>query len=639
MTKPTLEPHEPEAPIQGRGESDPARATSLALRLRAALLGLLDAHHRAGATSADPYEPSPTYHAMADGKFLSALAVARTLDLVDEKAYRAMLEAAEARLAEHSVEPPRSETAAWGLRFGFGGCGPEEPYLITSAVVVHGLLDHHGELRTDLEERAIRWLARYPWRDSISVDGETITLPRFSPNTPKLVVNAVAYWAAALHRSGRELPDAIARSLHGSGAWLESRFHQAGGWTYTDESPRVDLLHQCYILASALRLLPRAACERMALSILPRFHTASGWIDKIDLVDEAQALDAAARSGGVSISSAGSTWIVAHHDPARPWSLGELAVVLSQLAAEGPRASYWRALLKRLGATIADAVERADPLGAPPESLHLRHLAHLAHGIACILESFAEERRALDAKRTAIREATNAVARAYDRGVEAYLARLERPIERFITRVESKWLRKFVPRGSRVLVVGCGAAREIGTLVDLGCKLTCLDGSEAMLERAREHWRDRSIEWRLGDAHEIEGPEDSFDCIVCLETLGELADAPLALQEIRRALRRGGRLLLSSANKRHPRASSVGEDVPLRHFHVDELIQLVVRAGLALVEVRGLRRFVDRAPAGWNRPGLHMGRPLLGGVFLLERALGRFMDLADARTFWVIARK
>src|SRR5690606_30107048 len=84
MTKPTLEPHEPEAPIQGRGESDPARATSLALRLRAALLGLLDAHHRAGATSADPYEPSPTYHAMADGKFLSALAVARTLDLVDE---------------------------------------------------------------------------------------------------------------------------------------------------------------------------------------------------------------------------------------------------------------------------------------------------------------------------------------------------------------------------------------------------------------------------------------------------------------------------------------------------------------------------------------------------------------------------
>ena len=48
-------------------------------------------------------------------------------------------------------------------------------------------------------------------------------------------------------------------------------------------------------------------------------------------------------------------------------------------------------------------------------------------------------------------------------------------------------LKQWVPLGASVLEIGCGSGRDALFLASLGCKVTATDGSEAMLQAARQN--------------------------------------------------------------------------------------------------------------------------------------------------------
>ncbi len=109
------------------------------------------------------------------------------------------------------------------------------------------------------------------------------------------------------------------------------------------------------------------------------------------------------------------------------------------------------------------------------------------------------------------------------------------------------YLLKRVQAGDQVLDVGCGEGRFAAELADAGASVVGIDVAEEPLRRARALRPDLELAlveddggWPFADA--------SFDLIWAGEVLEHVADTGGWLSELRRVLRAGGGLLLSTPN-------------------------------------------------------------------------------------------
>jgi 2-polyprenyl-3-methyl-5-hydroxy-6-metoxy-1,4-benzoquinol methylase len=111
--------------------------------------------------------------------------------------------------------------------------------------------------------------------------------------------------------------------------------------------------------------------------------------------------------------------------------------------------------------------------------------------------------------------------------------------------LRSRFLTENVGAGERVLDVGCGEGQFAAELARAGASVVGIDVAEEPLRRARELHPELDV--RLEDA---EGPwelaDGSFDVVWAGEVIEHVADTAAWLSEVRRVLRSGGRLLLST---------------------------------------------------------------------------------------------
>jgi demethylmenaquinone methyltransferase/2-methoxy-6-polyprenyl-1,4-benzoquinol methylase len=99
-----------------------------------------------------------------------------------------------------------------------------------------------------------------------------------------------------------------------------------------------------------------------------------------------------------------------------------------------------------------------------------------------------------------------------------------------------------VQPGDRVLDAACGTGDLAIADVKAGAgRVTGLDFSEKMLERAR---RKAPLEWIHGDMLALPFAEATFDAATVGFGVRNVADLELALRELRRVLRPGGRLAI-----------------------------------------------------------------------------------------------
>jgi demethylmenaquinone methyltransferase/2-methoxy-6-polyprenyl-1,4-benzoquinol methylase len=133
-------------------------------------------------------------------------------------------------------------------------------------------------------------------------------------------------------------------------------------------------------------------------------------------------------------------------------------------------------------------------------------------------------------------------------GVRSMFDRIA-PVYDFMNRamtagLDRRWRRKtaqaVVQPGDRVLDACCGTGDLALASLAQGGRVTGLDFSERMLERARRKSSD--IEWVNGDLLELPFDDGTFDAVTVGFGVRNAEDLGLALRELRRVLRPGGRL-------------------------------------------------------------------------------------------------
>jgi SAM-dependent methyltransferase len=94
-------------------------------------------------------------------------------------------------------------------------------------------------------------------------------------------------------------------------------------------------------------------------------------------------------------------------------------------------------------------------------------------------------------------------------------------------------LRKWIPSGSSVLEIGCGSGRDARFLASMECSVTATDGSDAMLQAARQNLRkkaERNVSFEpalfpLPAGHPL--LRRTFDAITAIAVLMHISDSDL----------------------------------------------------------------------------------------------------------------
>ncbi len=105
--------------------------------------------------------------------------------------------------------------------------------------------------------------------------------------------------------------------------------------------------------------------------------------------------------------------------------------------------------------------------------------------------------------------------------------------------------------GARLLDVGCGTGEYTRILAD---SYDQVDGIDVELDRIEVFRRDLPANVTVGleSVNDLSFDDDTFDTVTMIEVLEHLADPPAAMSEIRRVLKPGGRLLLTTPNRLWP---------------------------------------------------------------------------------------
>jgi 2-polyprenyl-3-methyl-5-hydroxy-6-metoxy-1,4-benzoquinol methylase len=169
--------------------------------------------------------------------------------------------------------------------------------------------------------------------------------------------------------------------------------------------------------------------------------------------------------------------------------------------------------------------------------------------------------------------------------------------ERFAAR--RAFLLERVTAGERVLDLGCGDGAFAAELAAAGCEVVMADVAQEALRRARARVPGAEA-IRLVEGAPLPFEEDAFDVVWAGEVLEHVADVVGLLAEVRRVLRWGGRLLVTtpwhgrvvvaSDRRLDPRADH------LRFFSARTLTGVLGDAGFAEVTT-GAR--------GWRARWLH----------------------------------
>src|ERR1041384_1574848 len=104
-------------------------------------------------------------------------------------------------------------------------------------------------------------------------------------------------------------------------------------------------------------------------------------------------------------------------------------------------------------------------------------------------------------------------------------------------------------RGLEVLDLGCGTGRHATSMASRGARVTAVDFSVRMLERAKEKRGDANITFQVCDlTKSLPFEAATFDLVVCALVLDHIADLESFFQEMRRVCRPSGFVIISTVH-------------------------------------------------------------------------------------------
>lgn len=128
---------------------------------------------------------------------------------------------------------------------------------------------------------------------------------------------------------------------------------------------------------------------------------------------------------------------------------------------------------------------------------------------------------------------------------------------------ELLFVRDLIPEGSRLLDIGCGNGRFLGSFEGKALDYAGIDFSEGLIGVARERYREHTqAEFVVGDALALPFPDHSFDDAVSFAVLHHIPSRAYRVQFLREAARvvkPGGFIILTAWNVWHSRPGVVLE--------------------------------------------------------------------------------
>jgi 2-polyprenyl-3-methyl-5-hydroxy-6-metoxy-1,4-benzoquinol methylase/predicted nucleic acid-binding Zn-ribbon protein len=129
------------------------------------------------------------------------------------------------------------------------------------------------------------------------------------------------------------------------------------------------------------------------------------------------------------------------------------------------------------------------------------------------------------------------------------------------------FLARELARGKRVLDIASGEGYGSAYLAQVATSVVGVDIAAEAVEHAAANYQRPNLSFRIGDALDIPLPEASVDLVVSFETLEHFYDQERFLNEVKRVLRPGGTLIISTPER--DIYSPVGGHA--NAFHVREL--------------------------------------------------------------------
>lgn len=125
-------------------------------------------------------------------------------------------------------------------------------------------------------------------------------------------------------------------------------------------------------------------------------------------------------------------------------------------------------------------------------------------------------------------------------------------------------------RGQQVLDLGCGTGRHALWLSNAGAVVTAVDFSAGMLAEAQRKPGAEAIRFLVHDLHQPLPFDGEFDLVVSGLVLEHLHDLDGFFREVRRALKPGGRAVISAM---HPAMWLRGSQARFTDPHSGEIVQ------------------------------------------------------------------
>jgi SAM-dependent methyltransferase len=140
-------------------------------------------------------------------------------------------------------------------------------------------------------------------------------------------------------------------------------------------------------------------------------------------------------------------------------------------------------------------------------------------------------------------------------------------------------------RGKDVLDVASGEGYGTALLAQVACRAVGVEIAPEVVDHANNAYRANNLSFLVGDARSLPSPDATFDVVTSFETIEHFAEQELFLSEIRRVLRPGGLLIISTPDRdNYSPAESAANP-----FHVRERtraeFELLLRSHFAGVSV------------------------------------------------------
>lgn len=124
-----------------------------------------------------------------------------------------------------------------------------------------------------------------------------------------------------------------------------------------------------------------------------------------------------------------------------------------------------------------------------------------------------------------------------------------------------------VAKGKKVLDIACGEGYGANLLAQAAIEVTGADINQETIAAARKKYGRSNLKFETASTLALPFPDASFDMVVSFETLEHLEEQQQMIAELKRVLRSGGLLIISTPDKKNY-TDKTGH---LNPFHVKEL--------------------------------------------------------------------